>query len=180
MSTTVNLAKRNARTARRLSALVVVMFGFGYALVPLYDVLCDITGLGGRTGVVQAAALDGLVDETRLVTVQFDGTVNSALPWEFRPATPRMQVHPGKVYEARYVVRNLSSRTTVGMATPSVVPSVASLYFNKTMCFCFEKQRFDAGEEREVFVKFVISKELPEEHQTLTLSYTFFNVDART
>ena len=170
-----NRAQANGKTARRLALVVFAMFGFGYALVPLYDVLCEITGLGGRTGVVSAGALEGSVDTSRTVKVQFLGTVNSRLPWEFRPNVASMHVHPGQVYETTYFARNLSETATVGQARPSVAPSVASLHFNKTECFCFVEQVFAPGEARDMPVRFVLSRNLPEDIATVTLSYTFFN-----
>ena len=171
----VDRARANGRTARRLAIVVLAMFGFGYALVPLYDVLCEITGLGGRTGVVAAGSLEGGVDTSRTVKVQFLGTVNSRLPWEFRPNVASMEVHPGQVYETTYFARNLSETTTVGQARPSVAPSVASLHFNKTECFCFVQQEFAPGESRDMPVRFVLSRALPADIATVTLSYTFFN-----
>ena len=167
--------RTNGKTARRLALVVLAMFGFGYALVPLYDVLCEITGLGGRTGVVTAAALDPRVDTDRTVTVQFLGTVNSRLPWEFRPGVTSMEVHPGRVYETTYFARNLSESATIGQARPSVAPSIASLHFNKTECFCFTEQKFAPGEGRDMPVRFVLSRDLPADIATVTLSYTFFN-----
>ena len=168
-------AQANGKTARRLAVVVLAMFGFGYALVPLYDVLCEITGLGGRTGVVAASALDGAVDTSRTVRVQFLGTVSSGLPWEFRPDVATMEVHPGQVYEATYFARNLSETVTIGQARPSVAPSIASLHFNKTECFCFVEQEFAPGEARHMPVRFVLSRDLPADIATVTLSYTFFN-----
>lgn len=172
---TANRAQANGRTARRLALVVLAMFGFGYALVPLYDVLCEITGLGGRTGVVAAEALENSVDTSRTVKVQFLGTVNSRLPWEFRPNVASMEVHPGQVYETTYFARNLSGTATIGQARPSVAPSVASLHFNKTECFCFVEQEFAPGEARDMPVRFVLSRNLPADIATVTLSYTFFN-----
>ncbi len=171
----VDRLRANRRTARRLAIVVLAMFGFGYALVPLYDVLCEITGLGGRTGVVAAGSLDGGVDTGRTVKVQFLGTVNSRLPWEFRPNVASMEVHPGQIYETTYFARNLSEAATVGQARPSVAPSVASLHFNKTECFCFVEQEFAPGEARDMPVRFVLSRDLPADIATVTLSYTFFN-----
>ena len=168
-------AQANGKTARRLAVVVLAMFGFGYALVPLYDVLCEITGLGGRTGVVAASALDGAVDTSRTIKVQFLGTVSSRLPWEFRPDVAAMEVHPGQVYETTYFARNLSATVTTGQARPSVAPSIASLHFNKTECFCFVEQEFAPGEARHMPVRFVLSRDLPADIVTVTLSYTFFN-----
>ena len=168
-------SRRNRRSAWRLGVVVAAMFGFGYALVPLYDIFCEVTGLGGRTGVVQAGTLPDRVDESRLVTVSFDATVNSALAWELRPSQREMKVHPGRLYETHYVARSRSGRSTVGRAVPSVAPAVASKYFNKTECFCFTSQHLEPGEEREMPVHFVVSEQLPQRVEALTLSYIFFD-----
>lgn len=163
--------------AWRLATVVVAMFGFGYALVPLYDVLCDITGLNGKTGVVQAADVVEPVDTSRLVTVQFTGTVNSRLPWAFTPTQRELRVHPGQIYEASFEARNLTDRAVVGQAVPSVAPLQAATYFNKTECFCFTQQTLQAGETRTMPLRFVLDRDLPPGVTTVTLSYTFFRVD---
>lgn len=170
-----SLAAANARLVKRLVVTVLAMFGFGYALVPLYDILCEVTGFSGRTGVVAAADV-GTADESRLVKVEFLGSASSDLNWEFRPLVKSMQVHPGAVYEVSYYAENRSSVDTVGQARPSVSPIKASLYFSKTECFCFTNQNFAAGEGREMPVRFVVNEKLPEEISTLTLSYMFFKV----
>ncbi len=170
----------NRRLTLRLGVVVVAMFGFGYAILPLlYDVVCEITGLGGKPAVAQEATLAPLVDEDRLVTVQFMGTVNSSLPWDVRPTVNELKIHPGKIYETTYFARNLSVNGTVGTATPNVTPSKAALYFIKTECFCFSQQAFDGGEGREMPVRFVVGAELPPDVHTITLSYTFFNAENR-
>lgn len=165
------------RLVRNLFLVVIGMFGFGYALVPLYDVFCEITGLNGKPGVVQAEALSEGVDQSREVTVEFIGNVNSSLKWQFYPRTKRMRVHPGEVYEAQYYAKNLAASDVVGQAVPSVTPAVASKYFNKTECFCFTRQAFAAGEGREMPVRFVVDTRLPSAISTVTLAYTFFRVD---
>ena len=169
------LVRRNRRTARLLAALTLAMFAFGFALVPLYDVFCDITGLNGKTGRVEAAALDEQVDESRDITVQFVTSVNGTLPWEFAAQSRQMTVHPGAVYEAFFTARNLSQTATVGQAVPSVSPNTAAAHFNKTECFCFTRQSFAAGESKLMPVRFVIARNLPEHVRTITLSYTFFD-----
>lgn len=169
--------RANLRSAGKLSLVVLAMFGFGFALVPLYDVFCEITGLNGKTGVVEASSLDEVVDETRLVTVEFTGSVNSRLPWAFAPIRQKMKVHPGKIYDASFIARNLGPVAKVGQAVPSVSPATASRYFDKIECFCFSAQRFESGEERELPLRFVVDTELPEEIKTVTLSYTFFERD---
>jgi cytochrome c oxidase assembly protein subunit 11 len=163
------------RTAQKLFFFAIAMFGFGYAMVPLYDVLCEVTGLNGKTGEIsRAVAETGHVDKDRLVTVQFDANVNAALPWNFNAMEYTMKVHPGEISEAIFVVENNSDKDIIGQAVPSVAPSQASLFFNKTECFCFTRQKLIAGERKEMIVRFVVDSELPENIKTVTLSYTFF------
>lgn len=167
----------NLRTARRLLLVVVGMFGFGYALVPLYDIVCDLTGLGGRTGVVEAGSVDGAADTERQITVQFVSNVSSDLPWDFRPTEGSLRVHPGQVYETTFYAHNRADHAIVAQAVPSVSPALASKHFNKTECFCFTQQTLGPGETREMPVRFVVDKALAREYTTLTLGYTFFRAD---
>jgi cytochrome c oxidase assembly protein subunit 11 len=165
------------RQAWRLALVVVGMFGFGYALVPLYNVVCEVTGLNGKTSQVdaeEAAAFEPDLD--RLVTVEFVTGVKAGLPWAFEPRVRSMQVHPGQMYEASFVATNRSTEPLVGQAVPSVAPGEAARHFQKTECFCFTKQRFEAGETRELPLRFVIDPRLPRHLKTVTLSYTFFDV----
>ena len=163
------------RTARKLGLVAIAMFGFGYAMVPLYDVFCDVTGINGKTGEIsQSEANAGRIDLDRLVTVEFDTNVNAALPWKFKAAEYKMKVHPGEIAEAVFIAENLSDRSVVGEAVPSVAPAQASLFFNKTECFCFTQQVLAPGERKEMIVRFVVDSELPEKIATMTLSYTFF------
>lgn len=152
----------------------VLMVGFGFALVPLYDVICDITGLNGKTGVVAA---EDVTNQTanHTITVQFDGTVNSDLPWAFKPKQFSMEVVPGKLYATEYIAQNVADFDVTGQAVPSVAPSEASLYFSKTECFCFTEQLLKPGEEKNMPVTFIVSSDIPEHIEVLTLSYTFFN-----
>lgn len=171
--------KANRQTAIKLLLVSVGMFGFGYALVPLYDVFCDITGLNGKTGEISVSEADRVVvDTARLITVEFDTNVNSQLPWEFKSEKRKMLVHPGEINEAIFYVRNLTKTRITAQAVPSVAPSQASLYFNKTECFCFTNQMLEAGEYKAMPVRFVVDPGLPESIQVLTLSYTFFPVSA--
>jgi cytochrome c oxidase assembly protein subunit 11 len=175
--TSDTLPSANKKLVKRLVFTVVAMFGFGYALVPLYDILCEVTGFTGRTGVVAAENV-GELNSDRLVKVEFMGSTNSDLSWEFRPLIKSMEVHPGGIYEVKYFARNTGLVKTVGQARPSVSPTKASLYFSKTECFCFTNQSFEAGEGREMPVRFVVDDKLPGEISTLTLSYQFFKVDS--
>jgi cytochrome c oxidase assembly protein subunit 11 len=169
------IADKNKSTAFKLFVVSLAMFGFGYALVPLYDVFCDLTGLNGKTGVITVSEADKLtVNTTRLVTVEFDTNVNSQLEWDFQAEQTRMQVHPGQVNEAVFRVTNLTDRQITGQAVPSVAPTKASLYFNKTECFCFTQQVLAPGESKQMPVRFVVDPAMPDTVQMLTLSYTFF------
>ncbi|KAA2283981.1 cytochrome c oxidase assembly protein [Arenimonas fontis] len=170
------------RTFRTIALVAAGSFVFAFSLVPLYRIACEkVFGIKLEQGPAGESRVAGLeVDESRTVIVEFDGTVNSKLPWEFRPQVLRMEVHPGKLYEANYIARNVSDRAIVGNAAPSVAPSTASTYFNKTECFCFTEQLLQAGEERLMPVRFIIDPALPDNVSTVTLSYTFFSNDAAT
>ena len=173
------LSQANSRVVRRLGLVVLVMFGFGFALVPLYDVFCEVTGLNGKTGRIAAGEAQVLqVDSTREVTVEFVASVNSELPWEIKPLVRRVTVHPGEVTEVKYSARNTTGETVSGQAVPSLVPGVASKYFNKTECFCFTQQTLEAGEYKEMPLRFIVDPELPEDVSSVALSYTFFRMEA--
>lgn len=165
----------NRRVVTRLGVVVLAMFGFGFALVPLYDVFCEITGLNGKTGRIELElALGEKVDAERTVTVEFLATVNSGLPWEFRPVVKKVSVHPGAVTEVKYYARNLTDHAVTGQAVPSLAPGQAARYFNKTECFCFTQQTLGPREGRDMPLRFVVDPDLPAEVKTVSLSYTFY------
>lgn len=178
----------NAETASKRSlgiggmvAVSLVAFGFSFALVPLYRIACEkVFGIRLERGASDPGDAMASSRSERMVTVTFDGGVNSKLPWEFGPRQLSMQVRPGELYETTYFARNKSDRDIVGSATPSVAPARASQYFNKTECFCFTAQTLVAGETREMPVRFIVDPDLPEDVRTLTLSYTFFKNDTLT
>lgn len=171
------MAQNATQTAKKLALFAVAMFGFGFAMVPIYSVLCEVTGIGGKTGVISQSEADaGSIDVNRLVTVEFDTNVDSALPWKFKAAEYKMSVHPGEMAEAVFVVENKSDKPVVGKAVPSVAPEIASIFFNKTECFCFTRQLLEPGERKEMIVRFVVGSKLPEDILIMTLSYTFFQV----
>lgn len=180
MTTTTSRVRRpgrNAWMAARLFAVTLAMFGFGYALVPLYDIVCDLTGLGGRTGVVSEAdarADMSAADPTREVTVQFIASVNQGLRIDFAPPAEPLRVHPGRVYDISFSATNLLDRPQVVQAVPSVTPIAAAANFNKIECFCFTRQELAPRETRRMPVRFVVDADLPERIGTLTLAYTFF------
>ncbi|MDH3689782.1 MAG: cytochrome c oxidase assembly protein [Gammaproteobacteria bacterium] len=162
----------------RLALVVVAMFGFGYALVPLYQVFCELTGINGKTGMITASeAASGKVDSSRWVTVEFTGDAMQGLPWEFRPNTSSMRVHPGDIVEATFHARNNSKQRMVAQAVPSVAPSRAAAHFKKTECFCFTQQTLEPGEAIDLPVRFVVQSDLPTDVNTITLSYAFFGAD---
>jgi len=165
---------RHAGLVGRLSVLAVAMFVFGFLLVPLYDVLCAVTGIGGRPADTPAVVTDEQPEADRTVTVEFVATVNDYGPWEFRPAVASMQVHPGQLYDTSFFARNLTQRHIVGQAVPSVAPGTAAKHFRKTECFCFTAQQFEPGEGRDMGVTFMVAPELPAHVDRVTLSYTFF------
>lgn len=164
-------------TVPKLCLMAVGMFGFAFALVPLYNLLCDITGLGGKTGgkyEYDAAALQ--VDDTREIKINFITNTNGGMPWQFSSAVSGMRVHPGKLNEAVFVVRNPTDRVMVGQAVPSVVPIRATDHFHKTECFCFEQQVLAPGEEMEMPMRFIVGTELPANIQSISLSYALFDI----
>lgn len=165
----------NQRVVKRLGIAAVLMFGFGFALVPLYDVFCDITGINGKTGRIELeTALSQQVDEDRLVTVEFLATVHSDLPWEFRPMIRRIKVHPGEVTEVNYLASNQTENLVAGQAVPSLAPGLAAKYFNKTECFCFTRQTLGPNEGKEMPLRFVVDPDLPEDIGSVALSYTLY------
>ena len=164
----------------KLFGVALAAFGFAFSLVPLYRIACEkVFGVRLEQGPATVAAGTAKAD-ARWVTVEFDGAVNSKLPWTFEPEQKSMRVQVGRQYEALYAARNTSDRPIVGNAVPSVAPAKASAYFNKTECFCFTEQLLAAGESRDMPVRFIVDPDLPAAVKTLTLSYTFFENDART
>lgn len=157
---------------RKLFFVALGMFGFGYALVPLYDIFCEITGTGSSItrGTVEAARLD----TSRTIKVEFTSHTEASLPWEFRPLQRSINVHPGQIVVVKYYARNLSGVSIVGRAVPSISPPRAKNHFVKIECFCFTEQELKAGEGKEMPVQFYIDTRVPEEVDTITLSYAFF------
>ncbi len=158
----------------KLIVLALGMFAFGFLLVPIYDIFCDITGIGGKFDTQAAIVEVQTPTGNRTVTVEFVASLNEYAPWEFQPAVASMEVRPGEMYDTTFYARNLTDREIVGQAVPSIAPGQAVKYFKKTECFCFTSQLFDAQEARDMPLKFVVDPDLPEYIDRLTLSYTFF------
>lgn len=163
----------------KLVGVALAAFGFAFSLVPLYRLACQkVFGVRLEQGPVAEAGRQA--PGQRWVTVQFDGAVNSKLPWKFAPEQQSMRVQVGRQYQALYFARNGSDHAIVGNAVPSVAPARASGYFNKTECFCFTAQTLEAGESRDMPVRFIVDPALPAGISTITLSYTFFKNDTQT
>ena len=163
----------------KMAGVALAAFGFAFALVPLYRIACEkVFGVRLEQGPAQVVEHDA--KQERWVTVQFDGRVNSKLPWSFAPEQETMRVQVGRQYEAMYFARNTAERAIVGSAVPSVAPARASGYFSKTECFCFTAQTLQAGEARDMPVRFIVDPALPAGVKTITLSYTFYKNDVLT
>lgn len=167
----------NVAMLGKLVVVTALMFGFGYALVPLYKKICEITGINDLTRADTGAAefaQSTQVDRTRTITVVFDG--NARGPWRFKPVSNSMQVHPGELATITYEIANQQSRSMQAQAFPSYMPAVATQYFRKLECFCFKQQALAPNEARQFPVVFVIDPKIPKTVDTITLSYTFFEI----
>ena len=169
----MDLKQKNRRTMRRLTLVAVGMFGFGFALWPLYTVLCEVTGLGGRAIQVEENNSEAVASD-RVVSIRFDASVNSSLPWEFKAKEKVSEYNLGVPSTAYYVAMNPGNDPITGQATYNVTPPEASLYFVKTECFCFTEQTLAANESKDMPVYFYIKPDLPEHIKDITLSYTFY------
>ena len=175
MSDTDTQQRATRRTVIKLVLATCVMFSFGYALVPLYNVFCTITGLNGKTGrMTEAQAAAVPVDLSREVTVEFVTSVDAQMPWDFKPIVNKVVVHPGVETQVEFEVHNWDAGRIDGNAVPSVAPNTVAKYFKKTECFCFTQQTLAPGETRRMPVRFVVDPRLPPEVKVLTLGYTFF------
>ena len=166
----------------KLAVVAMLMFGFGYALVPIYKAVCTALGINVLSlSELQSGAgpepSNGQVDLGRSVTVEFDA--NARGPWDFKPAQASIEVHPGQVATVMYEFRNRQDRTMTVQAIPSYAPTVAMSHFNKLECFCFSEHVLKAGESRQWPVVFVVDSKLPKDVKTITLSYTFFEVGGK-
>ena len=169
--------RSNKKIVTLLVGMVFFMSGFSFALVPLYDVFCEITGLNGKTADGPVAVDVKKVDMDRTVRVQFIANLSSGAPWEFKPDVFEMKVHPGQLNDTVFFAHNLTDKGKVAQAIPSVSPGLAAQYFHKTECFCFNEQTFKPGEKLDMPLRFMVDPQLPDDIKTLTLSYTFFELD---
>jgi len=181
MTGDANAERKKRRTLMLLGGLALGMFGFGFALVPLYGLLCEVTGtqsLGEQAKVAaNAAALPpGAVDESRWVTVKFDTTIQPDLPWRITPAERKVRVHPGETRRVDFLAENRSGAVITGQALPSIAPFQAGAFFSKLECFCFTQQTLNGNESRTMPLMFTVSPDLPSDIGSLTLSYSVMRV----
>ena len=169
----MDVKQKNRRTTRYLVLMAVGMFGFGFALWPLYTVFCEVTGLGGRAIQISDSNSEAVASD-RVVSIRFDASVNSSLPWKFKAKEKVSEYNLGVPSTAYYIAANPGTETVTGQATYNVSPAEASLYFVKTECFCFTEQILAANESKEMPVYFYIKPDLPEHIKDITLSYTFY------
>ena len=177
------LGRDNRRMFGKLAVVVALMFGFGYALVPMYDAICAALGINnlarsellvnGHTG----GKVNTQVDASRTITIEFD--TNARGPWDFKPAVRSIDVHPGELATVMYEFRNTQDRTMAAQAIPSYAPRQAMQHFNKLECFCFNEYTLKPGESKQWPVVFVVDPKLPKDVRTITLSYTFFEVGGK-
>ena len=172
---TENVNRKNTKLLRIMVIVVVLMFGFGYALVPLYDVLCDITGLNGKYRNQSVNETTYQVDKAREITVEFMTALNEATPLDFHAETKQLKIHPGAYYTVNFIAENKTDQVLEAQAIPSFSPGAIAEFFKKTECFCFSKQLFKAREKKLMPMRFVVNPALPEQYKTITLAYTFFD-----
>ncbi|MCE9686097.1 cytochrome c oxidase assembly protein [Shewanella sp. AS16] len=169
-----------AKSHRKLIVLLVIgsvgMFGFGFALVPLYNVLCDKLGINGKTQNTASSYQAMTIDADRTVTVEFIAQVQTGMPWAFAPRLKRLKVHPGELTRTAFLASNHADRRIVGQAVPSISPGQGAAYFHKTECFCFNQQPLAAKADAELPLIFYVDPDLPESIHTLTLSYTLYDI----
>ena len=179
----MNLQHENFRMVGKLTVVTVAMFAFGYALVPIYKSICEMTGinvlaLGEQLIAGKPIAVNTQIDTSRTITVEFDA--NSRGPWDFKPAQRFVEVHPGALTTVMYEFQNIQNRRMSAQAIPSYAPQQASAHFNKLECFCFQQYTLEPGEKKSWPVAFVIDPKLSKDVKTITLSYTFFEVGGKT
>jgi cytochrome c oxidase assembly protein subunit 11 len=174
----------NRRMVGKLAVIALLMFGFGYALVPMYKSICEALGINVLSvseravpGNSNATPANTQIDRSRTITVEFDA--NARGPWDFKPAKRYLEVHPGELTTVMYEFRNIQNRTMAAQAIPSYAPKQATAYFNKLECFCFNEYTLQPGESKQWPVAFVIDPKLPKDVKTITLSYTFFEVGGK-
>jgi cytochrome c oxidase assembly protein subunit 11 len=171
----VRLKRANRKLIRGLLIMTAGAFAFGWALIPLYDVLCRAAGIGNAEAKAGKSEVKEAVDPNREVTIEFLAEPASVGSYDFRPKVASMRIHPGKLYDTMFYAKNLTSQASIAQAVPSISPTGTAKYFHKTECFCFSPQKFAAGEGRDMPVRFIVDPQLPNNVDRLTLAYTFYD-----
>ncbi len=172
------LKQKNKRLLKRLLGVVGGMILFSFAMVPLYDIFCDITGINGKTGDKTEARAEMKADTSRLVTLGFIAINPSDIKAEFKPKVSQMKINPGQIYETEFYVENKTDKAVIMQAVPSVAPGQSAIYLHKTECFCFNQQPLAAGEGKWLPLRFFLDTEFPTETNELTLQYTLYDISA--
>lgn len=170
----IKLAAANKRLGLKLLWLVAGAIAFAFALVPFYNLICTVTGLNGKTDNTASTMAKAQVDNSRVVTVEFVGSVMSGLGWNFSPKQTSVTLHPGQIETVLFEAKNTTTETSAGQAIPSVTPGEGAVYLKKIECFCFQRQTLKPGEVKEMPLRFFVDPELPKEVKVMTLSYSFF------
>jgi cytochrome c oxidase assembly protein subunit 11 len=173
------LEQKNRSLTRRLWLFALGAFGFGFALVPAYSVLCSVTQYGDRTQLEKPSTINATPALDRDITIELISSVPTVGEWEFHPETTTVKVHPGQLAEAKFVAKNLSAQPTVAQAIPSIAPGSATQFFHKTECFCFTPQSFTGDQTRELTVRFIVDPKLPRDVDRLTLAYALYTVPSQ-
>ncbi|MEQ1559225.1 MAG: cytochrome c oxidase assembly protein [Methyloglobulus sp.] len=175
MDDVLSLKQKNAKIVKVLVLVVIGMFGFGYALVPLYDVLCDLTGINGKAKSLATEEIPYKVDMARDINIELVTSLNESTPMRFHAETKQLKVHPGEYHTVYFYGQNQTDKILEARAIPSFTPSIAAEYFHKVVCFCLNQQTFKPNESKRMAMRFAVKPDLPKELKTITLSYTFFD-----
>lgn len=174
------MKSKHSKLVITLIAVVIGMFGFGFAMVPIYNSLCKSLGINGKVDITQQASTQGLkLDNQRIVTVEFVATQNSMVPWKFYPTVKKVRIHPGEMYRLSFYAENKTSHKMVVQAIPSITPGIAAKYLKKTECFCFAQQTLNGHEAMYMPLLFHVDADLPKNVNTITLAYTLFDITDR-
>jgi cytochrome c oxidase assembly protein subunit 11 len=173
------LHRANRSLTFKLLGIALGSFAFGFALVPLYNVLCSVTGVGDQSALLRKVKAIEKPDPTRTITIEFLASTASAGEWDFHPVVRTVDIHPGKLYSAEFFAHNLTGRDTTAQAVPDIAPSKLAAYFHKTECFCFTPQHFNVNEQRNMPVRFIVDPAIPSYVDRITLNYTFYDASSR-
>jgi cytochrome c oxidase assembly protein subunit 11 len=173
------LNRANRTLTYKLLVIALASFGFGFAMVPLYNVLCSVTGVGDQTKLLRKVKAIENPDPSRTITIEFLGSTASSGVFDFHPVVRTIDIHPGKLYSAEFFAHNLTGRDTTAQAIPDIAPSKLAAFFHKTECFCFSPQHFNVNEQRNMPVRFIVDPAIPSYVDRITLNYTFYDASSQ-